>query len=389
MPIFSIPSLIPTQGTPRGPGQTVPSLPSFVGTDSDDTFQIGSFGTLPVPGTAPISISGGLGANDYVDFSSFSPGTSGAGIVVEAGMSELSLRPGATSPVIAVLSGIERLSGSAFSDDITVGFSLRDVFAGGGNDVVRGNAAGGATLDGGAGKDILAYLDDSSTAPRHMMISLDSGWAMDRAGHADHIVDFEQIITGRGDDFIAGNSVDNAVSSGAGADVMLGGRGSDWLDGGDGNDILIGSDFAPDGAVVDFDMLFGGNGNDFLMVGNGAAAMLAGGAGNDSIWGGSRADTIMLGSGKDFAGGLGGVDRFTFTEAMQAGDFSYIADFADNAWSAEGDMLVFAEAMRGNVTVQDLAGGAYVSVSVAGGAYGIMLAGMTAAGLADQIDFII
>ncbi|MGL4636741.1 MAG: calcium-binding protein [Beijerinckiaceae bacterium] len=386
MPIFTLSKLVPVNiGITRpGSGST-----GFVGTDADDTFSFSGLTRSPLD-TEPLRINGDGGLNDFVDFSGFTHGVVGGGIVVRAGQSGLTVSPGLTNPAVSILEGIERFAGSDFGDDIAIGDALREVSAGAGNDVVHGGPTGGATIDGGIGADVLAYLNNTPTgAARHMIVDIATGWAMEKSGGAaDRLSGFESVTTGRGDDFVAGNALNNGIVTGAGADVITGGRGSDWLEGGDGDDLIFGSDFAANNGDIDIDSLFGGAGHDFMMVGTNAKATLAGGAGNDSIWGGTNNDTITAGSGRDVLGGAGGIDRFEFTEAMSNGDFSYIADFADNAWSNHGDMLVFAASMQGRVFAQDVAGGAYVGVMLDQGSYGIMLAGMTAAGLQDQMQFI-
>ncbi len=49
----------------------------------------------------------------------------------------------------------------------------------------------------------------------------------------------ENAVTGSGDDKVTGNSANNDIQTGAGADTLLGGAGDDTLDGGDGNDTVM------------------------------------------------------------------------------------------------------------------------------------------------------
>lgn len=94
-----------------------------------------------------------------------------------------------------------------------------------------------------------------------------------------------------GNDTIAGHTLNDWLTGGAGADVlkgmdgddMLHGEGSyDWLSGGNGNDALYGG--------VWNDTLNGDEGNDWLHGGDDA----------DMLYGGTGADTMTGGSGNDF-----------------------------------------------------------------------------------------
>ena len=75
----------------------------------------------------------------------------------------------------------------------------------------------------------------------------------------------ENVIAGRGDDVISGNSLSNEINGSQGNDLISGEKGDDILLGGEGNDTLNGNDGN--------DMFFGGVGRDIL----------TGGEGNDSF----------------------------------------------------------------------------------------------------------
>jgi len=75
-----------------------------------------------------------------------------------------------------------------------------------------------------------------------------------------------------------------------GNDRLLGGSGADWLMGGTGNDRLLGGSGD--------DSLMGGTGDDRLLGGSGADSLM-GGTGNDRLLGGSGADWLNGGSGAD------------------------------------------------------------------------------------------
>ncbi|NNE79947.1 MAG: hypothetical protein HKN18_06700, partial [Silicimonas sp.] len=77
----------------------------------------------------------------------------------------------------------------------------------------------------------------------------------------------EHGLTGGGNDTITGNSADNGLSAGAGADTVDGGAGNDAIRGGAGHDDLSGAD--------GFDLIEGGAGNN----------QIDGGAGGDLLIG--------------------------------------------------------------------------------------------------------
>ena len=80
---------------------------------------------------------------------------------------------------------------------------------------------------------------------------------------------------------IVGNSSNNSVKAGKGADTISGGNGNDTILGGAGNDSIFGGN--------DNDKLYGDAGNDTL----------AGGNGNDTLTGGAGKDVFVYNSGKD------------------------------------------------------------------------------------------
>ncbi len=106
--------------------------------------------------------------------------------------------------------------------------------------------------------DQLAELtQDGETAIANVFL------AVDPDGSGKSLI--ENIITGDGDDVVAGNSAANHISSGAGNDILYGQKGDDILLGESGNDILR-----------------GGHGDDVLLGGTGDN-ILVGGTGSDSF----------------------------------------------------------------------------------------------------------
>ncbi len=115
----------------------------------------------------------------------------------------------------------------------------------------------------------------------------------------------------------------DSLSSGSGADRLIGQGGNDTLFGFTGNDRLFGGD--------DSDLLFGGAGNDLLwgdegndtlrgepgddrLFGGNGSDLLFGGAGNDSLWGDAGYDTLHGETGDDAL--YGGI----WNDALYGGD---------------------------------------------------------------------
>ena len=134
------------------------------------------------------------------------------------------------------------------------------------NNVLTGNAANN-TLDGGAGNDTLVggagndtYVVDSTTdtiteASAEGTDTVRSSVNFSLAAFAN----VENLIyTGTAAWTGTGNSLDNIITGGAGADTLSGGAGNDTLNGGAGNDFLYGD--------AGSDTLNGGDGDDWLFA---------------------------------------------------------------------------------------------------------------------------
>lgn len=134
----------------------------------------------------------------------------------------------------------------------------------------------------------------------------------------------------RGNDTLFGNGGDDTLEGGAGADLLGGGAGNDSLMGGAGDDDLFGG--------AGNDTVEGGDGND-LVGGAGGDDLLDGGNGRDEIWGGFGNDTAFGGAGNDTIGLLDGNDQAN-------GGLGN-----DEIWGARGNDTLFGD--EGN----DLLGG--------------------------------
>ncbi|CAO3379224.1 cadherin-like domain-containing protein [Azospirillum argentinense] len=218
-------------------------------------------------------------------------------------------------------------------DDLLVGGTGDDTLYGeDGNDTLDGGL-GGDLLAGGMGDDtyivddvedfVLELADSGTDEIKTSLVSYSLG------GNLENLT-----YTGASAFSGIGNSLNNRLSGGIGADTLDGGSGNDTLDGGGGTDRLIGGD-GDDTYIVDsvgdvvvetidggFDdvwttlasytlgsnveaLAFIGNGA-FNGNGNGLNNRITGGAGNDTLTGGAGADTLIGGDGDD---------RFYFDDA--------------------------------------------------------------------------
>lgn len=228
------------------------------------------------------------------------------------------------------------------SDVITTGLEGSTVLAGAKGDTILGQSgndtiysSGSGTFQGGDGSDLI--FAGTETAPHEVEV-LDGG-----SGDGTDTIDttlitedisiflpngvtnfdgtgatglrifrnFENVITGAGNDLVTGSMYDNMIRTGAGNDVIIGGAGNDSLYGGDGNDIMRGgqgTDLLEGGAGDD--TAFGGNGKDTLR-GDAGHDYLNGGNGDDVLDGGLGDDVLVGGFGDDILRGGAGDDNLS------------------------------------------------------------------------------
>ncbi len=139
---------------------------------------------------------------------------------------------------------VENLIGGA-GNDYLAGNSAANLLIGGeGDDQLRGRSGddvimGGAQDDmlfGGGGVDTLSYANDAAGVSVRLFNSSASGG--DAQG--DLIREFENLVGGAGNDYLAGDANANRIEGGAGDDQLRGGSGDDLLVGGLGIDRLLG-----------------------------------------------------------------------------------------------------------------------------------------------------
>ena len=122
---------------------------------------------------------------------------------------------------------------------------------GAGKDLLRGGA-GADALRGGAGDDVLdgrgaadqmaggegVDTADYSSRTAGVRVDVDTGPDDGEAGEGDTVVEIENVDGGAGTDTLIGGAGANQLSGGAGDDVLTGGSGDDTLTGGPGVDVF-------------------------------------------------------------------------------------------------------------------------------------------------------
>jgi Ca2+-binding RTX toxin-like protein len=144
-----------------------------------------------------------------------------------------------------------RAVSTAGPDLIELTSSAERVFAGAGNDTIRG----------GGGDDLL-YGQQGN----------------------------DQQYGDAGNDLMDAGLGDDTLFGGDGNDVLGGAAGDDWFDGGNGDDYILGD--------ADSDTIYGSEGNDALR-GQPGNDVIDGGTGNDRIWGDKGTNTVTGGAGAD------------------------------------------------------------------------------------------
>ena len=189
------------------------------------------------------------------------------------------LAGGMQSDVIAGRLGDDSLSGMNGHDTIYGGAGGDELHGGAGNDLLDGGD-GGDFITGGAGRNIIIGGDGCDTAAyfsaRPVRIDLMREDFQNTGPSWDQLIGIENILTGRGADWIAGDNSANHISAGLGHDVIYGHGGDDLLKGEGGTDRLFGG--------AGNDSLHGGAGRDVLHGGDGADCFVfAQNAGSDRI----------------------------------------------------------------------------------------------------------
>lgn len=203
--------------------------------------------------------------------------------------------------------GDDRLCGLDGNDAIH-GLSGNDILLGAAGDDVLNGGPGVDSLNGGDGIDDVADYSDRATAVKvRLGDGLPDGGVEDGTGDTIGVL-VEDIWGGQANDELTGDSNDNVIDGGHGADLIQGGPGFDFadystattpvtadLDGQPGDDGRVGEG---DSIGLDIEALLGGSAGDTL-TGGAQDDFLAGGAGDDTLAGGAGADFIFGEDGND------------------------------------------------------------------------------------------
>ncbi len=266
------------------------------------------------------------------------------------------------------LSGIENVTGSAYSDTIRGGAGNNVLSGGAGGDWLHGDT-GADTLSGGDGVDWLSFVDSTSSVAVHL--GLGSGSLGDAAG--DSYSGIENVW---------GSAYADTLTGDGGANWLYGGAGGDALDGGAGGDVAsysgsgsgvtvnlssgtgIGGDAQGD-TLSNIESVRASEYNDTL-TGTAVRNWLFGGAGNDLINGGDGDDALDGGAGIDSVSYSGSTDGVTVdlnagTGAGGHAEGDTLAGFENVLGSSHDDTISGdggANILRGQAGNDTLAGGA-------------------------------
>jgi Ca2+-binding RTX toxin-like protein len=296
--------------------------------------------------------------------------------IILGGAGTDTLHGGDDSPVlgdaISGEAGDDKIYGDAGSDFLLGGAGDDKLYGGTGDDVVAGDsgqkvinfanpaksdftfeleivAPGDDTLDGGAGNDTAEYLHAAQAVKASLRTKTATGEGKDT------LLNIENLIGSRFNDFLEGDDNANNLIGGAGDDdirgfggddTIVGSSGKDFVDGGDGRDIVafdsalvlqlksetvsatvyrleavLGSTAGTRGDVyLNIEEFVGSADNDVIKLtgsaplgvdGKSGKDTLTGGTGSDNLKGGNDDDIINGGAGRDNLEGNAGNDRLT------------------------------------------------------------------------------
>jgi Ca2+-binding RTX toxin-like protein len=207
----------------------------LIGLDGDDTLVGGAGNDTLVSGAGADRVDGGTGTRDLADYSG-STAWVNVDLNIQNGTTAQSGGGAGNHAEGDILTGIEDVNGSQFSDSLTGNGGSNRIWAYDGDDTIFGGGF------------------------------------------------YDTIHGGNGDDVIDGGTHEDSIFGGAGNDTIYGGSGIDSIWGGDGDDYLEG--YYSAGMDGNQDLLIGGTGNDTLDGSHSTAwDTLVGGMGADRIIG--------------------------------------------------------------------------------------------------------
>ncbi|MBX9459247.1 MAG: hypothetical protein KL863_26165 [Rhizobium sp.] len=265
------------------------------------------------------------------------------------------------APVLAMtnldsnLKSLDKMNESAAVLFITNLLSKGAVFYGGKGDDFAFSAEGGGRFYGMAGNDYFlatgkAYYKggaDNDTVDydfytKDIRASLLDSSKNSGEAKGDVYVSIENLIGGKGNDYLFGNNAANTLAGGDGVDILVGGKGADVLVGGAGEDWASYENAAKSGGIGVVASLSDPTGNkgdaagdtydgierllgsafDDTLVGDMNDNILSGDGGDDILQGSGGTDTLY---GDSIFGGANGSDTFVFVGLGLGADI--IADY--------------------------------------------------------------
>ena len=246
--------------------------------------------------------------------------------------------------------GNDTVYGGDGNDTITGGSGADSVYAGAGNDEVTIALNGGVNefADGGTGNDTLKLVHKDGA---DIFFDMESGGIGDGLPGGQTAINFENVVTGNGNDEVHGSEGANVIDASAGNDTVYGGDGNDTITGGSGADSVdagAGDDevtIALKGGVNEF--ADGGTGNDTLKLVHKDGAditfdMESGGIG-DGLPGGQTAinfenvvtadgnDTVIVDAAANVVETKDGNDTLKVTSAAKGAGDTFIAGGTDGS----------------------------------------------------------
>lgn len=250
------------------------------------------------------------------------------------------------------------LTGGSRGDVLRGGLSSDILSGGAGHDLLEGGA-GNDILEGGEGYDRLIGGTGNNTASyagakAGVSVSLASPVLNTGEAYGDAYSQIQNVRGSAFGDTLYGDTLDNVIEGGAGADAIYGGGGFDTASYEHARSAVI-ANLTLGGTLGD------ANGDDYLgvehltgsafndqLTGNGGVNRLTGGSGNDRLDGGAGADTMIGGFGND----LYIIDN--------AGDV--IQEATDGGTDAVQSSISFAIGIR-SIEAVTLTGSAHINAS--------------------------
>ncbi|WP_340316599.1 hypothetical protein [Rhizorhabdus argentea] len=323
------------------------------------------------------SLSAGIGddvdGGDGNDVLSLSLGGAASGVTIDLTGIALSLPYSFAGGTIQHIETLDRVTGSAFADAITVGRqeSLVTIDGGDGADMVTSadssvafnggtgddrfvSGIAGDRFDGGSGFDTVDYGAYSTGVT--VALGATSG-AQGAGAGGDVLISVEGVIGTPSADMIVGGQSAELLNGGGGSDTLDGGAGADTMTGGSGDDVFI-VDNAGDRVIEAVSggadsvtanaswAMASGQEIETLIAGGSAQLSLTGNEGDNSLVGNDAANVLIGLGGADVLTGGGGNDHL-FGQSASGG-----VDGADSLDAGDG-----SDYLQGNAGNDTLDGG--------------------------------